>query len=136
MKFATIVYFALIGIVIYIIFYLSWKPQPQISSVWFIPQWLGAWADAKNNDTIRTAVPFLFLGIASGACLLYSRLSAIYWIIFAICCIFIAFIAETGQLFLPHRSFDFKDILWGAAGSTAGLAITFIVGALIKRIVD
>jgi hypothetical protein len=109
---------------IFIILYLSWMPEPRISTVWFVPTWLGAWADENVNDNIRTAVPFAFLGIITSLCLLRVKApsinlwcSAFQWLIL------LAILAETGQLFIPHRSFDLMDIAWAAAGSLAGLII-------------
>ncbi|QMU27437.1 hypothetical protein [Adhaeribacter radiodurans] len=32
-------------------------------------------------------------------------------------------IAEAGQLFIPYRSFDWLDVIWGSMGSLFGLVI-------------
>ena len=117
-----------------IIFYLSWIPEPQLGKVWFIPSFIARWADEKNNDSIRTAVPFVFLGILTGIYLAYRKGHWYGWLVSAVVLITIACIAEAGQFFLPHRSFDVADILWGSAGGIAGELLIAVVWLAARRI--
>jgi VanZ family protein len=41
-------------------------------------------------------------------------------------------IAEFGQLFLPHRVFDWRDIVWGTIGAIIGLVTAFVICIFVK----
>jgi glycopeptide antibiotics resistance protein len=110
-----------------IVFYLSWLPQPKLSAYWFMPSWLGRWADARANENLRTAVPFLFLGGLCGWWLVNKSKSLRYWVIAFALMLLVATIAEVGQLFLAQRSCDIGDIIWGATGIFAGLASVWLM---------
>ena len=111
----------LIGVVA--VFYLSWVAQPKLSSLWFMPSWLGKWTDAGGNENLRTAVPFLLLGGLSGVWLAKKNMAFRQWVIALALLILVATVAEVGQLFLAQRTCDVGDILWGTAGSFVGLVI-------------
>ncbi len=105
-----------------LVLYLSWLPWPQLRSAGLLPAWLTTWSDQAANENIRTAVPFLGLGLLMGGWLLdhggwrwRSGLGA--WAALT----GLALLAEAGQLLLPHRSCDPADVLWGAGGGLAGL---------------
>ena len=117
-----------------IVFYFSWIPQPDLSKLWFIPGWMGRWTNA--HDTLRTAIPFIFLGLLSGSWLSTTKRPWTWWLATLLVFILVVIIAETGQLFLPHRVFDWRDIAWGSFGALTGLltAILFsICFGQIKR---
>lgn len=127
----------LIGLILlgfFIIFYFSWIPQPRIGSTGFIPHWLAVWADEKNNDNLRTGVPFLFLGIVSGLWILVNHLAKKWWFIFWIFLVALVLVAESGQMFLEKRVFDWMDIIWGATGALTGLGIIFLIQISFKKL--
>lgn len=104
-----------------IIFILSWLPDPVLSTYGFLPGWLAHWTDAGANDNLRTAVPFLFLGFFTGGWLLLTKKGWRWWLIALIGSVSVVLIAETGQLLLPGRFFDWGDVAWGTMGSLSGL---------------
>ncbi|RDC66102.1 VanZ family protein [Adhaeribacter pallidiroseus] len=117
-----------------LIFYLSWLPQPKLGLNWFIPDWLATWADARTNDTIRTAVPFVFLGILTGIWLTMVRYPWHSWFTSWLVLVVIVLVAELGQLLLPYRSFDWWDIIWAAIGAIIGLIMPFVSTKFIRFI--
>lgn len=115
-----------------LILYLSWLPTPRLATSGMLPVWITAWTDDSTHDNIRTGIPFLFLGLLSGIWLTLQggtwRLALTTWLVW----VGLALIAETGQLFLPKRSFDLGDILWAAGGAFIGqLAIKLM--ALFRK---
>jgi len=128
-KFNWLGSFLLSGIVIFMIsvFYFSWLSSPQLANSGLLPEWLILWADAPENENLRTAIPFVFLGIISGTVLLQKSKSFKKWINCWLLLLALVLVAELGQLFLPLRSFDIEDIGWGALGSAFGLVITFVL---------
>jgi hypothetical protein len=113
-----------------LVLYLSWRSQPSMGLVWFMPQWLAHWADERANDAIRTAVPLVLLGVLVGIPLAWQNRAWTRWVASWAAMTGLVSLAEFGQLFLPHRSFDPLDIAWGAAGALVGLAAV----ALLKGI--
>lgn len=109
------------------ILYLSWVSSPKLGSIGLMPRWLAEWSDASRNDTFRTAIPFVALGMFSGLFFDLKNKSKKWWIISLILNGLIVFLAEVGQLLRPHRVFDFKDIIWGLIGSILGLYIAYLV---------
>jgi hypothetical protein len=121
----------IILLLLIIIFYLSWRSEPHIGNVWFLPKWLGRWADEPTNENVRTAVPFFALGILTGIYLLGLKLCSIQlWCSFLLLLFVLVILTEAGQLLLPHRFFDWGDIAWGATGSLTGLIIPVIPTAV------
>jgi len=111
--------FLLCGIAI--VFYLSWLPDPDIGFKPFFPKWLGKWTN--DNVNIRTAVPFVFLGLIGDFS--YTDNSIQPWrrrAIILTTLTIIVFLAELGQLTLPMRHFDPGDIFWGIAGAMIGIS--------------
>lgn len=117
-----------------IVLLLSWLPNPVLGHYGFLPDWLAHWTDAEANDRIRTGVPFLFLGCIAGYDLVIARRNWRGWLKTLLMLTGIVFMAEAGQLILPHRSFDLGDVAWGAAGATAGLAIAQLLYQLAQFI--
>ena len=107
------------------IFYYSWLPQPSFKSESYMPNWLVKWTD--EYGTLRTGVPFLFLG-ANAVLLKIKRLSN--FIIFTGLFVLL-FIAELGQLFLPNRHFDVWDIIVGSISIWIGI---FVGRMLLKML--
>jgi VanZ like family len=114
------------------VFYFSWIPQPDFRKLSFIPDWLANWSN--THDTLRTGIPFIFLGLYSGLWLIYSNGSLIRWLFAWFAFVLIVVVAESGQLFLPQRVFDWRDIIWGCAGALCGLLTAAIFYRLIKTI--
>lgn len=117
----------LIVLSIALVFYLSWIPNPRMSLVWFLPDWIANWSDIDENENIRTAVPFVFIGLLSGVWLSESRCAWRSWLLTFLSLIAIVLLAEAGQLVLPKRSFSWEDVVWGAIGSIIGLVAGFAI---------
>ncbi len=132
MRFVILLILGLTGIIL--VFYLSWLPQPKLSLIWFIPDWLAIWADSNNHNTMRTGVPFIFLGIFRGAWLILKSYTWLCWFTSLLGLISIVIIAEMGQLFLPYRSFDWYDIAWGTTGALIGLALALLSGSIFGTV--
>jgi glycopeptide antibiotics resistance protein len=82
---------------------------------------LAKWADINFN--VRTGVPFVLLGILGGQLnktAFTLKLVTSWGIAFLV----IGLAAETGQLLLPSRHFDWADVFWGVAGGFVGLGIS------------
>jgi hypothetical protein len=120
-----IVLYIFLTIGVSIVFYLSWLPSPDLSQIWFMPAWLGQWTN--KHDTMRTGVPFVFLGIMTGAILVKKKRTRISWFYGWLLLIAVVSVAEIGQLFLPRRVFDLKDIAWGGVGSFLGLTLVWVI---------
>lgn len=118
-----ILFTLLVTLSVVFILYLSWVPNPRLGLLWFIPNWLAKWVDVSANDTIRTGVPLFVLGLVIGVWLSGASYSWHWWLGSWLILVMVVIIAEFGQLFLPHRSFDWWDITWGAIGASTGLII-------------
>jgi hypothetical protein len=104
-----------------LVLYLSWRTHPRLADVWFMPKWLSAWTDERQNDTLRTAVPFVALGWLAGGWLWAQRRPWRQWAWAWVGLVGLVSVAEIGQLFQAERSFDLADIAWGAIGALLGL---------------
>ena len=125
--------FFLIGI--FLILFLSWKVNPNLKELPFIPEWLSNWTDHRRNVSLRTAIPFLGLGILVGTYINYFRRTVLNTWFFAWLILFgVVLLAEAGQFFLPSRSPDSEDLFWGGIGAAIGLTLTFLTLKLINRI--
>lgn len=114
------------------VFYLSWLPQPQLGGQVPMPGFLSAWVDAGTNQNLRTAVPFLMLGLAAGAGLWARDAPWPQWIFQGLMMVAIAVVAEAGQLLIPARTCDAGDIVWAAAGAAMGLGAARLGGKAIQ----
>jgi VanZ family protein len=108
---------------VFAVFFFSWLPDPLLSKYDLLPDWLARWTDAPENDTIRTAVPFVGLGFITGSYLSATDKDWRWWLNGWTGLALIALIAEAGQLTLPHRNFDWNDVAWGTIGSLTGLLL-------------
>jgi VanZ family protein len=79
-----------------------------------LPQWILDWSNTYFN--VRTAIPFLAIGYL-------LALNQKSYVAFSIC-LFIVCIAEAGQLYLPGRNADLKDVFYGALGTIIGIGIS------------
>ncbi|MEY3896865.1 MAG: hypothetical protein RLZZ214_2386 [Verrucomicrobiota bacterium] len=116
-----------------LVFYLSWLPQPQLGGQVPMPGLFSAWVDAAANENLRTAVPFLLLGLLAGGGLWLKQDAFRVWVFQWLLMVVIAGVAEGGQLLIPARTCDLGDIGWAAAGAALGLGIVGAVGHLSPR---
>lgn len=112
--------YLLILIGVFLVFYLSWEPHKDLKFVWFIPNWLANWTDSHENEDLRTAVPFVFLGLLTGFLPGHSR-PVYWWALGWVALVGVVIVAEAGQLLIATRYFSWADIGWGALGALAGL---------------
>lgn len=121
----------------FLILFLSWKVDPNLKETPLIPKWVSDWTDEMRNDRKRTGVPFIGLGILLGGYLVYVRKTSINnWSIAWLILITLVGVAEVGQYFLPSRSPDIEDIIWGGLGAGIGLALplfTWFIRRLLKK---
>lgn len=112
--------FALAGVIVLLIMVASWAPQSQMTKLSWIPGWVAHLADREPN--IRTAVPFIPLAFLLFHGLVVRR--AYHPLVGSVVtCTLLLFLAELGQDFLPHRTADVKDLMWGAAGIVLGIVL-------------
>lgn len=130
-----LIYYFLVTIGAGLVLYLSWRSQPVMGYVWFIPKPIAVWADKQENDTIRTAVPLVGLGVLVGMQLAWQRRPMWQWLAAWVLMLALVILAEAGQYFRAYRSFDVADIVWGGVGAAIGLALISVlqVGYLLLR---
>tara|TARA_R110000868_G_scaffold268949_2_gene528228 strand:- start:957 stop:1406 length:450 start_codon:yes stop_codon:yes gene_type:complete len=108
-----------------LVLYLSWVSSPKIGEIRFIPSWMASWVDTYEFFTIRTAIPFIILGMLSGWYLNYLKREVLSWFFVWLMLSLLVILAELGQYFRPMRSFDWKDIAWGSIGAALGLSLLY-----------
>jgi hypothetical protein len=119
------------AVLVILVLYLSWIPNPAMATVHWLPRWLGHWAD--DFPRFRTAVPFFGLGALVGIGLLMTgRNHRDGWIAWA-AMTGLVIACELGQLFMPRRVCDLNDIFWGSAGAAAGLGIVLYAASRKSR---
>lgn len=123
----TLLFYLLSVIGIVIVFYFSWIDSPRLSLSGMLPKFITNWTDSNRYENIRTGVPFVFLSFVVGVKLFANRAALRYWIFSFFCLTAVVCIAELGQLFLPLRMFDLKDIFWGSFASFFGLVLLYIL---------
>jgi len=99
-----------------VVFYFSWKGNPDLEESWWMPHWVVVWGN--ENFNLRTAVPFVGMGLMLGYMI---RRRFLYFLCCWLAMVALVVIAEVGQLYLPGRSFDFWDIFYGVAGGATGI---------------
>lgn len=99
------------------IFYLSWLPNGKLGKETALPQYILDWSNTNFN--VRTAVPFLVLGYL-------LALNQKVYLAFSISLIIVC-IAEAGQIYLPGRNADLKDVFYGALGALVGIGISKVI---------
>lgn len=124
------VLFLIVGALL--VLYLSWVSSPKIGGNQLVPSWMGTWIDVHHFDTIRTAVPMVFLGVISGFIIVFNNLDRKWWCISWVLLSLLVLIAEIGQFLRPLRSFDLKDVFWGSAGTALGLLAMALLRILLK----
>ncbi len=120
---------------VFLIFFLSWKANPNLKETPFIPEWLSNWADYSHNNQRRTGVPFMGLGLLAGIYFIYSKRTApVNWIFAWLILGIVVCMAEVGQYFIPARSLDMKDVFWGGLGAGIGLLFPYFAWLLIRML--
>lgn len=117
---------------ILLIFGLSWRSDPNLKGLPFMPLWIYSWADTYRFSAIRTAVPFLGLGAMIGFWLLIRKASFIQFVMALAILVGVVTVAELGQYFIPKRDVDLKDVFWGGAGAFLGLAVNYLLLKLLR----
>jgi hypothetical protein len=131
-----LLYYFLVTIGAGLVLYLSWRSHPSMGHVWFIPHSVARWADKQENDTIRTAVPLVALGLIVGGQLAWQRRPWWQWPVAWVLLFALVVLAEAGQHFRAYRRFDLADVAWGGVGAAIGLALIAILPAgywLLRR---
>lgn len=115
------------------IVYFSWIPSPRLTEVSWLPSWVSKWAD--ENERLRTAVPFVGLGLVIGVAFIHQQqLWRKGWWQWWIILTGLAAGVELGQLALPRRVFDLIDIFWGSAGGGFGILAAFLAQFFLTRV--
>lgn len=126
--------YVVILLVVALVLYLSWIPDPKLVKVNFIPNWISRWADEEIFEDIRTGVPLLLLGFFVGLLPIVGPSENISrWFITWLLLTALVILAELGQLFLPKRAFSLADIGWGSGGALLGLTLAAIAKDNIPR---
>ncbi|MVM35461.1 hypothetical protein GO755_35900 [Spirosoma sp. HMF4905] len=125
--------YLILSIGVALILYLSWQPHYDFKHIWFIPNWVSRWTDVHANGNIRTAVPFVFMGLFAGFLPSSQPRSIFQWLILWLILVGIVTLAEVGQLLIPSRFFSFEDIGWGATGALAGLFTSFVLVSGLRK---
>lgn len=126
----------LLFIVVGVVFYYSWLPDPNMRSETYLPQWLLDWSNYHYN--LRTAIPFIVFGYLLEV---YSyrktsnkmdlNKSLIFIQNIGISALVVS-IAESGQFLIQNRSPDIKDIYFGIIGSLIGGLACILFNKVIK----
>ena len=118
------------GVLIALILAVSRAPESQMTQLSWLPGWLANLADRDPN--IRTAVPFVPLTFLLSLGLRKCRVKrALLWSV-TVCGLCLV-LSELGQRFIPHRTADVKDLLWGGGGIALGTALVWAAGAAERR---
>jgi len=122
-KRGSILLFVFSALLIFLILAVSWVPDSRMTELHWLPRWVAALADRDPN--IRTAVPFipvaflLLLGFSWR-----GVKSPVLWSV-GVCGVCVL-LSESGQLFLPSRTADVRDLLWGMSGACVGVVSAWV----------
>lgn len=120
------------ALIVISVFVLSWLPSPRLAEQVPMPGLVAKWVDSHAHENLRTAVPFLLLGLVDGLRMLGRDAGRRAWIRSWLCLVLLALVAEAGQLPLPKRRFDLMDVLYGAAGGMLGLMLAALAATLVR----
>jgi hypothetical protein len=112
------------------LFYFSWIPSPKMAEVSWLPPGLGAMLDSPAWRDPRTALPCVLLGVFAGCAMPFCGSYVRQYAILGTFVLPLA--AELGQIFVPHRTCSFWDVLWGWGGISFGLLMVWLF-RLAKR---
>jgi hypothetical protein len=100
--------------------FFALRSSPHLTEITWLPRWLTVWAD--NHGVLRNVVAFAAFGLVTFAVSGCRCRTTIVAGLFAM-------VLEVGQIWLPARFFDWKDI----AASWAGLVVAWAVVRLAKQ---
>ena len=126
----SILLFVFSGLLIFLILVVSWAPDSRMTELHWLPGWIAALADRDPN--IRTAVPFIPVAFFLSLGFSWNEVKSPARWTMGVCGVCL-FLSEFGQIFLPHRTADVRDLLWGMAGTGVGAAIARVSIRLRKR---
>jgi len=109
------------------ILYFSLRSSPYLGDVTWLPVGLARWADSRQGEDIRTAVPFVLLGVCAG----WAGRKWHAKVRFVTFLLMLPLGVEVAQLMIPSRTGSMKDVVWGWAGGIAGLLIAGAFRAVI-----
>ena len=109
----------------------SWTPDSRMTALRWVPGWLAEWADRDPNH--RTAIPFIPLAflLMRGFAWRGLKWPALGSVLVCGVCLGLS---ELGQVFLPSRTADVRDLLWGGAGIAVGMMLAWLVAPKIRVI--
>ena len=114
----------LLLLVIGVVFYFSWLPDPSFTDQTYLPRWLLNWSNHYYN--LRTAVPFVVLGFLLESYTQYKSSNDRSFNInlnfirnIGIAAIVVC-VDEGGQLMIIRRHADLRDVFYGILGSLIG----------------
>jgi hypothetical protein len=109
----------------------SLAPSPNMREIWWIPEWVGEWADRNGNFrnmpvfAVFAALLFLVFSVLPSS--LYSSLKLKFQpfsfrtaLRAAVCTSALGVLLEVAQLLLPNRHADPMDLLWMTLGAFVG----------------
>lgn len=96
---------------------VSWAPESQMTKLHWLPRWVAALADHDPN--IRTAVPFIPVALLLVLGFSWSgfKWPMLWSVMVSGACLSLS---EFGQMFLPQRTADVRDLMWGGIGIAVG----------------
>ena len=118
----SMAFFLLAGVLIGLIVLASWASDSRMTAQVWVPGWLAAWADRDPN--IRTAVPFIPLAflLTQGFAWRGYPWPVAWSVILCGACLGLS---EFGQIFLPQRTADMADLMWGGIGILVGAVLAW-----------
>lgn len=124
----------LLLLVVGVVFYFSWLPDPSFVNETYLPKWLLKWSNHYYN--LRTAIPFVAVGYLLEVYTQYNSPKETHHVIHfnfiqntGIATVIVC-IAEAGQFIIQKRSPDLMDVIYGIIGSLLGA----LVYNLFKRV--
>jgi VanZ like family len=111
---------------VWLILLASWAPDSRMTALRWVPGWLANWADRDPN--LRTAIPFIPLAflLTHGFRSCKLKWPAAWAVLLCGLCLLFS---EFGQVFLPLRTADVRDLLWGGVGIAVGTGLAGILSS-------
>lgn len=112
----------------------SLAPSPNMREMWWIPDWVGEWADRNGNFrnfpvfAVFSALLFFVLRPFQLNTVNRTQNTALGA---ALCASAFGVLLEVAQLFLSNRHFDLADIGWSTGGALVGVATAASITLLL-----